>query len=114
MNAEFADALSERGIALALIDQSWVPQPWELKEKFDLITTDFTYVRWLGDRKGIEAQTNTWDKVIVDRKRDMTNWVELFRTLVKKNLKIFAYANNHYAGHGPATIKQFWDPWKKK
>jgi uncharacterized protein YecE (DUF72 family) len=27
--------------------------------------------------------------------------------------KIFAIANNHYAGHGPATAKMFWDLWKK-
>jgi len=24
------------------------PSPWEMKEKFDLITADFAYVRWLG------------------------------------------------------------------
>ena len=40
-------------------DQSWVPRPWEMKDKFDLITADFTYVRWLRDRKGIEQQTKT-------------------------------------------------------
>jgi hypothetical protein len=26
----------------------------ELTKKFDPITTDWTYIRWLGDRKGIE------------------------------------------------------------
>jgi uncharacterized protein YecE (DUF72 family) len=109
LDARFAELLRKHKVALALIDQSWVPRPWELKEKFDLTTAGFTYVRWLGDRKGIEALTDTWDKAIVDRKRDMTNWVELLRTFVKKNLKVFAYANNHYAGHGPATIKLFWD-----
>jgi uncharacterized protein YecE (DUF72 family) len=114
MDARFADALRERGVALTLIDQSWVPRPWELKEKFDLLTSDFTYVRWLGDRKGIEQQTKTWDKTIVDRQKDMANWVQLFRQFVGKNLKIFAYANNHYAGHAPATVKLFWDSWKKK
>lgn len=92
MNAEFADALTERGIALALIDQSWVPRPWEMKEQFDLITADFVYVRWLGDRKGIEIMTETWDKVVVDRKRDMTNWVKLIEPIVKKRIPVYAYA----------------------
>jgi uncharacterized protein YecE (DUF72 family) len=109
----FADVLRERSVALALIDQSWVPRPWELKEKFDLVTADFTYMRWLGDRKGIEQQTKSWDKTIVDRKSDMKNWVEVFQTLTsnKKVLKLFAFANNHYAGHGPATVKLFLDLW---
>jgi len=46
-----------------------------MKDKFDLITPDFTYVRWLGDRKGIEEKTTTWDKVIVDRQGDLSEWV---------------------------------------
>jgi len=31
-----------------------------------------------------------------------------------KVLKIFAFANNHYAGHGPATVKLFRDLWNEK
>ena len=78
-----------------------------MKEKFDLVTTDWTYVRWLGNRKCIEAETKTWDKVIVDWKSDLKNWVEVLKQMVntKKVLKLFAFANNHYAGHGPATVK---------
>jgi uncharacterized protein YecE (DUF72 family) len=114
LDAKFADVFREYNVALALTDTSFVPRPWEMKEEFDLITADFTYVRWLGDRKGIEEQTKTWDKAIVDRREDLTNWVELFRKFVARNLKIFAYANNHYAGHGPATAKLFWDLWNKK
>jgi len=93
-----------------------VPRPWELKEKFDLVTADFTYVRWLGDRKGIEAETKTWDKIIVDRRGDLKRWAEVLKDLVlnKKLRKAFLFANNHYAGHGPATVKQFLDLWEKK
>ena len=57
------------------IGKGWMPRPWEMKDKFDLITPDFTYVRWLGDRKGIEEKTTTWDKVIVDRQGDLSEWV---------------------------------------
>jgi uncharacterized protein YecE (DUF72 family) len=111
LDARFAETLRERGVALALIDQSWMPRPWEMKEKFDPITADFAYVRWLGDRKGIEGQTKTWDKTILDRRKDLVNWVELFREFVARNLRIFAYANNHYAGHAPGTVKLFWELW---
>jgi uncharacterized protein YecE (DUF72 family) len=114
LDARFADVLREHNVALALTDTSFVPRPWEMKEKFDLITADFTYVRWLGDRKGIERVTKTWDKSVVDRREDLTNWAELFRKFVARNLKIFAYANNHYGGHGPATVKLFMDLWNKK
>jgi uncharacterized protein YecE (DUF72 family) len=114
LDAQFADVLRERNVALVLADTSFVPRPWEMKEKFDLITADFTYVRWLGNRKGIEEVTKTWDRTVVDRREDLTNWVKLFRQFVSRNLKVFAYANNHYAGHGPATVKLFMDMWDKK
>jgi hypothetical protein len=68
----------------------------------------------VGDRKGIEKQTITWDKAIVDRNEDLTNWVELFRKFVARNLKVFAYANKYYGGHGPATVKLFMDLWDQK
>jgi hypothetical protein len=32
----------------------------------------------------------------------------------KRIRKIFAFANNHYAGHAPATVKQFWELWNRK
>jgi uncharacterized protein YecE (DUF72 family) len=116
LDAKFADVLRERNIALALTDTSFIPRPWEMNEKFDLITSDFAYVRWLGDRKGIEKQTTTWDKTVVDRTSDLKNWVGLLNAMVndKRIRKLFAFANNHYAGHGPATVKMFCDLWQKK
>jgi len=116
LDAKFAGVLREHNVALALTDTSFVPRPWEMKEQFDMITADFAYVRWLGDRKGIEKQTTTWDKTVVDRTSDLKNWVEVFKSLVSntKVLKIFAFSNNHYAGHGPATAKLFWDLWNKR
>ena len=99
---------------MALTDTSFMPRPWEMKEKVDLITADFTYVRWLGDRKGIEKQTKTWDKVIVDRRADLLEWVDLLRKVHEKRIQILAFANNHYAGHGPATVKLFLDLWNKE
>jgi hypothetical protein len=71
-------------------------------------------VRWLGDRKGIEAETKTWDKVIVDRRSDLKNWADVLKHMVntKKILKMFAFANNQ--GYGPATVKLFTDLWNGK
>jgi uncharacterized protein YecE (DUF72 family) len=116
LDAKFADALREYNVGLALTDTSFMPRPWELKQKFDLVTADFAYVRWLGDRKKIEKQTTTWDKTIIDRTSDLKNWVDILKEMVneKKIRKMFAYANNHYAGFGPATAKLFWDLWNKK
>src|SRR5205809_6500710 len=109
LDAKFADVLREHKVALALTDTSFMPRPWELKQKFDLVTADFAYVRWLGDRKGIEKQTTTWDKTVIDPTSDLHNWVDVLKSLASNIhvLKIIAYSNNHYAGHGPATFTLF-------
>ena len=114
LDARFADLLREYNVALALIDQVWMPRPTELFEKFDPITSDFTYIRWLGDRKGIEEQTKIWDKTIVDREVEISEWVQILKRVVARGIKAFAFANNHFAGHGPATVKLFMDLWDEK
>ena len=91
LDARFADVLREYNVALTLTETSFVPRPWEMKQKIDLATTDWTYVRWLGDRKQIEELTETWDKTIIDRTSDLKNWVEIFREFVakkKENLRL--------------------------
>jgi len=58
--------------------------------------------------------TATWDKPIIDRTDDLRNWAGLFRQFAWRNLKVDAYANNHYVGHGPGTVTLFWDMWEKR
>lgn len=112
-DAKFAGVLREHNVALALTDTSFLPRPWEMKEPFDLVTADFSYVRWLGDRRAIERQTRTWDKTILDRTEDMKHWVGIARQLIdqRKIRHLFLFANNHYAGHGPDTIRLFERLW---
>jgi len=63
-----------------------MPRPWEMKDKFDLITSEFTHVRLLGDRKGIEEKTTTWDKVIVDRQSDLSELVGLLKRIQERRI----------------------------
>jgi uncharacterized protein YecE (DUF72 family) len=74
-------------------------------------TSAFTAAGWLGDRKGIEEQTKVWNKAIVDRSAELSDWVKILKSVHKRKIQIFAYANNHYAGYGPATIEKFRELW---
>ena len=85
-----------------------------MSKKFDPITADWTYIRWLGDRKGIEKLTMTWDKTVIDRTSELTSWVDYCYQIRKRGVVIYGYANNHYAGHGPTTIAQFTKLWNAK
>jgi uncharacterized protein YecE (DUF72 family) len=109
----FVDLLRENNVALALIEQAWMPPIDQWFTKFDPITTDFTYIRWLGDRKGIEQHTKAWDKTIVDRSKEMQVWVKYCRQITRKGVKVYAYANNLFAGHGSAAVALFQKLWEK-
>jgi uncharacterized protein YecE (DUF72 family) len=106
---QFIETLREHRVALALIDQSWMPRPREWFEKLDPITADFTYVRWLGDRKAIEEQTKVWNKLVVDRSAELQEWANM---LGKLKVPIYVYANNHYAGYSPETVEMFRNLWR--
>lgn len=112
LSAEFFDLLREHKVAYALIDQAWMPRPSEIFEKFDPITAEFTYIRLLGDRKGIEQKTKVWDKVIVDRSKELMSWVNVCQRTVRRGISTYVYVNNHYAGFAPGTIEQFQKLWK--
>jgi uncharacterized protein YecE (DUF72 family) len=107
------DLLRKYQVALTLIDHPWMPRPDELLAKWDPITTDFTYIRWLGDRKAIEEHTKVWDKTIIDRRRELEQWVEACRNFLQRKIRVFAFANNHYGGYAPDTLRLFEDLMEK-
>jgi uncharacterized protein YecE (DUF72 family) len=112
LTAEFFDLLRAHKVAYALIDQAWMPRVSEIFEKFDPITADFTYIRLLGDRKGIEQQTKPRDKVIVDRSKELMGWVNVCQRTIRRGVSTYVYVNSHYAGFAPATVEQFEKLWK--
>lgn len=109
LTAEFFDLLREHSVAYALTDQSWMPGPNEVFAKVDPITADFTYIRWLGDRKEIERITKVWNRIVVDRTAEMTSWVDVCKKIQRRGVTIYAYFNNHYAGFSPASVQLFRD-----
>lgn len=100
LTERFYDLLRSRGVALVLLDLVWMP-------KVDVTTADWTYVRFIGDRKGIEKKTETWEKLIVDRTKDMEEWAPRIQKLLDEGTIVWAYFNNHYAGHAPGSIELF-------
>lgn len=113
VNDRFLDLLRQHKIAFALIDHPWMTRADQLFAKLDPVTSDFAYIRWLGDRKGIEEKTEHWDRVIQDREREMEIWIRAIDKLLERRLRVYAFFNNHYAGFAPGSIALFRDVWKK-
>jgi uncharacterized protein YecE (DUF72 family) len=96
--------LRRHGVTLALIDHPWMDRPGQLMRRGDLVTGSFVYMRWLGDRKGIESVTTTWRESVIDRRADLEQWAPVLRTFLDRSLPLFGYFNNHYSGHAPADL----------
>ena len=100
------EVLRRHGAALVLSALPHVPHPDILARRLELFTGEFVYVRLIGDRKATEARTNSFDRIVLDRSRDLRRWADFLRPAVARGTETFCYANNHYAGHGPATIRE--------
>jgi uncharacterized protein YecE (DUF72 family) len=73
-----------------------------------IVTTDFIYIRFIGDRT---IQERDFGKIQKDRVSEMKTWARFIKRARDEeqdrlNLAIVA-ANNHYAGFGPGTVNTF-------
>ncbi len=71
-----------------------------------VITTDFIYVRFIGDRR---IEEKDFGQIQIDRIAEMQNWANQIKNVQQDErvkLAIVA-ANNHYAGFGPGTVNLF-------
>jgi hypothetical protein len=70
-----------------------------------IITTNFLYLRFIGDRSIHEKD---FGRIQIDRVLEMQKWADIIKNVKDErvNLAIVA-ANNHYAGFGPGTANIF-------
>lgn len=106
LTERYRDMLARHAVAMVLVDQAWMPHGDEVAKRFDVMTGDTTYVRLLGDRKAIEAITETWDEEVLDHEGSMRRWAALIADQVGQGRRTLVYVNNHYAGHAPATVRR--------
>ena len=89
--------LSDNNICLAWSQLDTIQTPPE-------ITSDFIYLRFIGDRSIDEKD---FGRIQKDRLEELKKWsYEVNRLKDKAKFAIMA-ANNHYAGFGPATANSF-------
>jgi len=88
--------LEEHRIAFALADYPFMPT-------VPRITADFTYIRWLGNRKDIPD--DHYENVRIPRDREIAEWSDLISDYRDQGVAVWGFANNHYQGHSPATVR---------
>jgi len=98
--------LRRHQVAYVASELPYMPHPADRARDLDLVTADFFYARLIGDRKEIDKRTKTFDRVVLDATPSLRRWAEMLRGLADGVKEIYVFANNHFAGHAPATIRE--------
>jgi uncharacterized protein YecE (DUF72 family) len=114
LTPEFLELLRAHGVTCVFLDHPWMPTSSGYLQVPDATTADFGYVRLLGDRYAIEEKTTSWDKTIIDRSHEFRDWTTACEKLTRRGVDTFVYINNHYAGHAPASVREFLQYWKER
>jgi uncharacterized protein YecE (DUF72 family) len=105
MVPRFVECLRKHGAVWALADQGWMPTPWYLVNKMDVVTGPFAYVRLLGDRQAVDRLTPTLDHIVIDRTEQIEEDARTIKKLSER-VPVLAFVNNHFADYSPETIRQ--------
>jgi uncharacterized protein YecE (DUF72 family) len=97
VGSDLPELLREREAALTLVDYPRMP-------RLEEATTDFAYIRWLGNRREFPSGHTHLKK---DRDDDLLWWAGVVDRFLEEGKTVFAYANNHYQNHSPSTVEQF-------
>ncbi|MEX2177337.1 MAG: DUF72 domain-containing protein [Gemmatimonadaceae bacterium] len=93
--------LAEHNVSLALTDARWIPRK-QMLALADRPTADFSYVRWMGTDRDIVDYSRTQ----IDRSRELELWSGVVSQLAARGRTVYGYANNHFAGHSPASVRE--------
>lgn len=92
--------LRDYGVAVALVDGSWIPRRWML-ELADRPTATFHYIRWMGPNRNLVDHS----RIQVDRSRELAKWSEAVERVPSTITDIYGYTSNYFAGHAPRSAR---------
>jgi uncharacterized protein YecE (DUF72 family) len=99
LNEDLYSLLKENEVALTLVDHPFMP-------KMDIVTTNFTYVRWEGDRRKVKGILG---RVEVDRREKIHEWAEKIAEFSDNGLEVFGYFSKYFSGYPPGDAERLLD-----
>jgi uncharacterized protein YecE (DUF72 family) len=89
-------------VSLALVEGPWTTRERVWRAAASLLdTTDFAYVRWMGER-----DLTRFDEMQRPRDANLERWAAAVERLRERVASVFAYFSNFYEGHAPASANK--------
>ena len=111
------ELLHSRGISLIFVDYYTMDPLPKLAGIEGIYTAPFVYVRFLGNHKAMDAavkkardegkRKRDWESLLLDRTEQMRLWIPPLKDLAAKQIPVYVYFNNHYAGYAPGSVELF-------
>ncbi len=115
------DVLRSRNIALVFIDYYTMDPLPKLAKRTEVFTAPFVYIRFLGNHKEMDEavkraraegqRASDWCSLLVDRTEQMKFWLPAIREIAARQVPMYIYFNNHYAGYAPGSVELFSRMW---
>lgn len=123
VQSELLDLLRSREISLVFVDYYTMDPLPKLAGRTGIFTAPFIYIRFLGNHKQMDAavqralqegkRDSEWGSLLVDRTEQMRLWIPAIRDLVARQIPVYVYFNNHYAGYAPGSVELFFRLWNE-
>jgi len=117
------ELLRRHQVSLVFIDYYTMDPLPRLAERKEVFTAPFVYIRFLGNHKEMDAavsraraqgiRDSDWGSLLVDRTRQLRQWIPAIRALADRQVPLFIYFNNHYAGYAPGSVELFSRLWNE-
>ena len=114
---DLLEILRSRSISLIFIDYYTMDPLASLARRWNVFTAPFVYIRFLGNHKEMDASVKRaqeaglrkrpWESLIVDRTDQMKQWLPSIKEAVGRQVPVYVYFNNHYAGYAPGSVELF-------
>jgi uncharacterized protein YecE (DUF72 family) len=88
--------MKQNEVALAWVEGPFIPTT-------DVITADFLYIRWEGDRRKVNGLLG---KVETDKQDEIKKWAKKIAKHLDNSLEVFGYFSKYYSGHPPTDAQQ--------
>lgn len=112
LRAPLFDLLHAHRVALVWCDDPKMPMPREWQALPGALTTDFLYIRLLGEHRAEGEPVAA--PAEVDRHDDVQEWVKLVEAVSGRVERTYVYATQRFAGYAPGTAQLVQELWEQR
>jgi uncharacterized protein YecE (DUF72 family) len=88
--------LTDKGVALAMVDNPWMPKTYE-------VTAGFVYIRWEGNKRKVKGSAGKTER---NRRSEIEDWADRIGAFLDGSKEVFGYFSKFYSGHSPTDVRQ--------